>query len=147
MPSLPSVGSDFEVEQPAPIQPQDDTNLPQAPARHDPAPCEDPSWIFQHQRIQDRIETLTPQREVDDHEIETIIFLKRGIIDRMAQLDPNPFWAEQKKKLVAEGILNNNAEYTIETLQKNLKNFTQDTLFFKKMIKMRENFELYGRLN
>lgn len=39
----------------------------------------------------------------------------------MAQLDPNPFWAEQKKKLVADGILNNNAEYTIEALERNLK--------------------------
>lgn len=66
----------------------------------------------------------------------------------MAQLDPNPFWAEQRNELVANGILNNNgSEYTIETLQKNVDKLTTEekTLFFKKLIKTRENFELNGR--
>ena len=47
-------------EQPTPIQPQDAPNEPQAPARHDPSPWEDPLWNMEHQRIKDRIATLTP---------------------------------------------------------------------------------------
>jgi len=53
----------------------------------------------------------------------------------MAQLDPNPFWAEQKNNLVANGILKKGSEYTIETLEKNLGKLTtegQNTLFFTK---------------
>ena len=151
VPSLPSVGSDFEVEQPAPIQPQDAPNEPQAPARHDPAPWEDPFWYIQHQRIKDRIATLTPEREVNDDEIDSIIMLKRGIIDRMAQLDPHPFWAEQKHNLVADGILNKEAEYTMDTLNRNFLLLTtdgegrgSDSFFFKKLLRIRENFELDG---
>lgn len=141
VPSLPSVGSDFEVEQPAPIQPQDDTNVQQAPARHDPAPCEDPLWIFQHQRIKDRIATKTPERDVDDDYVDSIIMLKRGIIDRMAQLDPHPFWAEQKNQLIADGILHNNAEYTMEALERNLSKLNKEdganTPFFRKLLRTR----------
>lgn len=55
---------------------------------------------------------------------------KSDILGRMAQLDPNPFWAEQKKKLVADGILNNNAEYTIEALERNLKKWNGQTPVF-----------------
>jgi len=59
----------------------------------------------------------------------------------MAQSDPNPFWAEQKKKLVADGILNNNAEYTIEALERNLKKWNDgdgaNTRFFRKLLRTR----------
>ena len=86
VPSLPSLGGDVEVEQPAPIQPQNERNEPQSPAHQDPAPCKDPALIFQHDTIKHRISTVTPQRDVNDDEIDTIISLKRGIISRMAQL-------------------------------------------------------------
>lgn len=72
--------------------------------------------------------------------MDALILLKRDIIDRMAQLDPNPFWAEQRNELVANGILNKGSEYTIETLQKNVEKLTtegQNSLFFKKLIKER----------
>lgn len=66
-----------------------------------------------------------------------------SIIDRMAQLDPNPFWAEQKNKLVADGILHNNAEYTIEALERNLSKLNDgdgaNTRFFRKLLKTRLN--------
>jgi hypothetical protein len=56
---------------------------------------------FQHNAIKNSISTLTPQREID-----AIICLKKDIIDRIAQLDPDdPFWNEQKDHLVAHGIL------------------------------------------
>jgi len=152
VPSLPSVGSDFEVEQPAPIQPQNGTNEPQAPARNNPAPCEDPLWSIFHRKIQERISTKTPEREVSDDEIDSIILLKKGIIDRMSQLDPHPFWTQQKDSLVADGILTQKAEYSMDTLNKHFFLLTSDgqgcgsdSFFFNKMKRIRENFELTGR--
>lgn len=90
-------------------------------------------------RRKDRIATLTPEREVNDDQVDSIIMLKKSIIDRMAQLDPHPFWAEQKDYLVAHEILNKEAEYTIGTLEKNLEKLTtegkgrgSDSFFFQK---------------
>ena len=83
---------------------------------------------------------MTPQREVNDDQVDAIICLKEAIVDRMAKLDPHPFWAEQKDYLVAHGILNKEAEYTIGTLEKNLDKLTsegQNSLFLKKLIKER----------
>jgi len=154
VPSLPSVGSDFEVEQPAPIQSQDAPNEPRAPARHDPAPWEDPFWNLQHETIKHRIATLTPEREVYDDEIDSMIMLKGSIIDRMAQLDPHPFWAEQKHNLISDGILNKEAEYTMDTLHRNYLLLIEngegrgsDSSFFKRLLRIRENFELEGRFD
>ena len=109
-------------------------------ATPDPAPQEVPLRDFQHQTIKNRLATLTPQREVNDDQVDAIICLKEAIVDRMAKLDPHPFWAEQKDYLVAHGILNKEAEYTIGTLEKNLDKLTsegQNSLFLKKLIKER----------
>jgi len=105
-------------------------------ATPDPAPQEVPLRLrdFQHQAIKKSLATLTPQREVNDDQVDAIICLKETIVDRMAQLDPHPFWAEQKDYLVANGILKNNrSDYSIETLQKNLLKLTnegQNSFFF-----------------
>ena len=102
-------------------------------ATPDPAPQEVPLRDFQHQTIKNRLATLTPQREVNDDQVDAIICLKEAIVDRMAKLDPHPFWAEQKDYLVAHGILNKEAEYTIGTLEKNLEKLTsegQNSFFF-----------------
>ncbi|KAL2480409.1 Uncharacterized protein Adt_33375 [Abeliophyllum distichum] len=65
---------------------------------------------YQHERIKERMVVLTPTRARDTDTIDGIILFKQEIIDRMAQLDPNPFWAEQRNNLVANGILNNGSE-------------------------------------
>ena len=101
---------------------------------------------YQHDRITERLSVLTPTRARDADTVDAIILLKQEIIHRMAQLDPHPFWAEQKEKLVANGILNNGSEYTIETLQKNVIKLTTEENF-KKLKKTRENFELNGRFD
>lgn len=97
----------------------------QAPQLAPPAnaPQEVPfDWSrYQHDQIRNRLAVFTSNRPRDTDTIDAIILYKSDILGRMAQLDPNPFWAEQKKKLVADGILNNNAEYTIEALERNLK--------------------------
>lgn len=117
-------------------------------ARHPTAPQEVPLRDLQHQAIQNRLASLTPQREMDDDKIDALICLKEEIIDRMAQLDPNPFWAEQRNELISNGILIKGKEYAMGTLEKNvdkLKTEGQDSFFFKKLLKTREHFELYGR--
>lgn len=67
----------------------------------------------------------------------------------MVELDPHPFWAEQKNNIISEGILKGGKyEYTVEGLHKNwekLKSEGQSAFLFKQMIKMRENFETKGR--
>lgn len=106
------------------------------------APQEVPLRDFQHKTIKNRLATLTPQREVDDDQVDAIICLKEAMIDRMAQLDPHPFWAEQKDYLVAHGILNKEAEYTMGTLEKNLDKLRtegQNSFVFQKLKKSREN--------
>lgn len=160
--SFPSVPSSLTTIPPSPY-------VPSVPSLHsieenNPSGREQPSGAvdqpqevkvncreYQHQKKPNRIATLTPQRELNDDQIDALILLKEDVIHRMAQLDPNPFWAEQRNNLVANGILmNRGAEYTIDTQQKNLHKLTtegQNTFFFKKMVKTRENFELYGRFD
>nr|QCQ81931.1 hypothetical protein [Ammopiptanthus mongolicus] len=117
-----------------------------APAELSPpanAPQEVPfDWSrYQHDQIRERLETYTSNRPRDTDTIDAIILIKQDIIDRMAQLDPNPFWAEQKDNLVANGILNNKAEYTIAALERNLSKLNNgdgaNTRFFRKMLKTR----------
>ena len=98
----------------------------------------------QHQTIKNRLSALTPGRDLSDDQIDTIISLKKGILDRMAQLDPDQdgFWIEQKDHLVAHGILNNGAEYTLAGLE-NLFNKLNDSCsncpIFKKIKKNKKN--------
>ena len=72
----------------------------------------------QHQCIKNRLSASG--RDLGDDEIDTIISLKKEIIDRMAQLDPDQdgFWIEQKNHLVAHGILKDGAEYTLPGLER-----------------------------
>jgi hypothetical protein len=64
------------------------------------------SHSFQHNAIKNSLSTLTPQREVDDDQIDAIICLKKRHYRSHHQLDPDdPFWNEQKDHLVAYGIL------------------------------------------
>lgn len=130
-----------ELSPSAPTRSQDN----QAPlvveqARASPAPQEVPLRDFQHETIKNRLATLTPHREVNDDQVDAIICLKEAIIDRMAQLDPHPFWAEQKDYLVAHGILNKDVEYTMGTLEKNLAKLSQNSFFFFQLRKTRERF-------
>lgn len=150
-PQLPFPGEGDFADQPAPIQPLYARNEPQSPAYQDPNPCKDPVWIFQHDTIKHRLSTVTPQRDVNDDEIDAIIRLKRGIIARMAQLDPNPFWTQQKESLVANGILNKDAEFTRKTL---MEYFTKleteegkESCIYQKLLKTRENFARNGKFN
>nr|UDH54968.1 cytochrome c oxidase subunit 2 [Stylosanthes guianensis] len=97
---------------------------------------------YQHDKIAERLSVLTPNRARDADTVDAIIYLKRDILARMAELNPNPFWAEQKNELIANGILNKGAEYTIETLQKKLEKLKQDGIYsdvFKDLSKLPRN--------
>jgi len=105
-------------------------------------------WVsYQNSQIKNRLAAFTSNRLRDSDTIDAIILYKNDIIDRMAQLDPNPFWAEQKNQLIADGILNYKAEYTIEALERNLSklNDRDGARFFRKLLKSRETFESNGR--
>lgn len=67
----------------------------------------------------------------------------------MAQLDPHPFWTQQKDSLVAHGILNKDAEYTSKTLLEHFNKLEteENSFFYHKLLKTRENFELDGQIN
>ena len=112
------------------------------------APCEDPFWKNQHQRISHRIATLSPKREVNDAEVDAIIMLKRDLIDRMAQLDDLDFWTHHKQDLVADGILNKGAEFTMKTLDDYSASLTTDggggSQVFQKLLQIRKTFESKG---
>nr|BAN67490.1 hypothetical protein [Oryza rufipogon] len=96
---------------------------------------------IQHDVIRSRLATSTPTREVSDDEIDALIFIKKDIIDRMAQLDPDRdgFWNEQKDHLVAHGILNKGKEYTLQgliNLCKNLNKCDANSPIFHKIKKI-----------
>nr|YP_003433864.1 hypothetical protein OrrupM_p27 [Oryza rufipogon]BAI67968.1 hypothetical protein [Oryza rufipogon] len=96
---------------------------------------------IQHDVIRNRLATSTPTSEVSDDEIDARIFLKKDIIDRMAQLDPDRdgFWNEQKDHLVAHGILNKGKEYTFQgliNLCKNLNKCDANSPLFNKIKKI-----------
>ena len=113
-----------EVDQPRGAPEASTSSRAHQPAA--PAPYEEPLWQIQHQRIKNRIATLTPERKVSDDEIDSIIMLKGGIVDHMAQLDPHQFWTEQRHNLITDGILNKGAEYTMETLEHHFLLLTTD---------------------
>lgn len=42
---------------------------------------------------------------VSDHEIDLIVNLKNDIINRMGELDPDPFWTSHRRRLIRDYIL------------------------------------------
>lgn len=62
---------------------------------------------------------------------------------------PHPFWTEQRNRLIAESILTpQGREYTIDTLYKKVIELSEGgthSKFYSKLIKIKENFYLYGR--
>lgn len=95
-----------------------------------------------------------PNRLVGEEDLEAIILVKSKIIDRMSQIDPHPFWNEQRADLIANAILNRNgAELDLTTLNNKLHEFNlpeaqfRNKLFFKSLIRTRENFRFYGRFD
>ena len=56
-------------------------------------------------RIRTRFSIYEPDRDVPIEDIHTIVQLKSEIINRMAELKPHRFWAEQRNRLIAESIL------------------------------------------
>lgn len=131
---------------PLPVEPAaPPAPLPQVPAAP-PAPEaplveENAIQKIQHDTIRCRLETSTSQRTVNDDDIDCIISIKKDIINRMAQLDPDGLWTEQKDHLVAHGILNKDKEYTLKglmNLSKKLDESGTNCEVFHKMKKLKE---------
>lgn len=77
-------------------------------------------------------------------QIMTLIALKEGVLTRMAELDPHPFWMEEqsRNRLLREGILTKlKWEYSPETLSRKLAELNktgQRSSFFQELRRVRQ---------
>lgn len=83
-------------------------------------------------------------------DIQAIISMKEEIVTRIAQLDPNPFWAEHGARVISDYIVTpSGQEYSLTTLEKIWREVgaanTKNHYFVKRMIKVRQDFLLTGR--
>ncbi|KAL5739338.1 hypothetical protein ACOSQ2_028518 [Xanthoceras sorbifolium] len=103
-------------------------------------------------RVKERLAFYEPGKEIPLDDVEALVRLKRDVVGRMAQLDPHPFWVEQRDRILSESILTpQGPEYQISTLTKKLEELGGDngsnSHFFRKLKKMREDFLLFGRFD
>ena len=103
-------------------------------------------------RVKERLAFYEPGKEIPLDDVEALVRLKRDVVGRMAQLDPHPFWVEQRDRILSESILTpQGPEYKISTLTKKLEELGGDngsnSHFFRKLKKMREDFLLFGRFD
>lgn len=103
-------------------------------------------------RVKERLAFYEPGKEIPLDDVEALVQLKREVVGRMAQLDPHPFWIEQRDRIISESILTpRGQEYKISTLTKKLEELGGDngsnSHFFRKLKKIRENFILFGRFD
>lgn len=118
-------------------------NSASEPSTPTPPPAVVPLAVEAFDIIKNRLMVYDSAKAIDGDYIDALISVKTDIIQRMAQLDPHPFWQEQKDYLVAnEILLKENKEYTLETLFQNLQKLItegQNCRFFHKVKKIREN--------
>lgn len=83
----------------------------------------------------------------DAEDIQVHVQLKSEVVDHMSELDPNAFWMSNRNEIISESILTNKgAEYRVETLSQKLQDLRENGVnshFFKQLVKMRKNFQLY----
>lgn len=97
---------------------------------------EDPTYIYSVEYIKEHIE------------------VKGKIVDRMAELDPHPFWTENRNAIISESILikngiNTGSEYKLKTLKLMLKKLTNNPTGseFERLSKIRDQFQLFKDWN
>lgn len=56
-------------------------------------------------RVKERLAFYEPGKEIPLDDVEALVRLKRDVVGRMAQLDPHPFWVEQRDRILSESIL------------------------------------------
>ena len=117
---------------------------------------EDPEGLSPAEReLRDHLNTnnsggMGGRTNISLDDIQAMVSMKEEIVTRIAQLDPNPFWAEQRARLISEYIVTpSREEYSFNTLERIWKEVgaatTQDHYFVKRMIKLREDYQLLGR--
>ena len=86
---------------------------------------------------------------VSDEEINRIVDLKRQIIDRMAQLDVNPFWTQQGNTLIQDYLRPpRGGEFKTSVLEAKLQDlFGQNapsSKIYKELLRARDFFHIDG---
>ena len=83
-------------------------------------------------------------------DVQAMAGMKEDIVTRISQLDPNPFWTEQRARIISSYIVTSKGEeYSLATLEKIWRELgdanSQDHYFVKRMLKLRKDYELLGR--
>ena len=82
-------------------------------------------------------------------DIQVHVQLKSDVVDHMAQLDPDPFWVNNRNQIISESILTpKGSEYKMETLSQKLEELRENGVtsnFFHQLKKVRDDFRLLGR--
>ena len=83
-------------------------------------------------------------------DIQAMVGLKEDIVTRISQLDPHPFWTEQRARIISSYVVTpRGEEYSLRTLEKIATELgdpnTLNHYFLKRMRKLRKDFELLGR--
>jgi len=98
-------------------------------------------------KVKDRLTLYaSPEEEISNDDVEALVLLKGDVLERMAQLDPHPFWVENRELLISEYILTpRGPEYKLETLLQNLEELRghngSNSHFFRTLKKVREDWE------
>jgi hypothetical protein len=111
---------------------------------------EDPEGLSTAERALRTRLTLDGRHNISLDDVQAMVSMKEDILSRIALLDPNPFWANQRDEIISRYIVTPSGhEYSLPTLERIWRELavTNDPNhpFLKKMIKLRKNFELLGR--
>lgn len=83
-----------------------------------PSEVEDDGLSPSERSIQRRLNIYDIGQFFSVEHIQTLIQLKTAVIERMSQLDQNPFWTEQRDRLISDSIVQPaGPEYKIKTLE------------------------------
>ena len=85
---------------------------------------------------------------VENAEIHTIFDLKDRIVQRMEQLNPDPFWANRRLNLIRDYLQPpRGGEFTIPTLEKKLEQLfsanPEGSVIYKQLLRAKENLTIF----
>jgi len=111
---------------------------------------EDPEGLSPAERqLRDRL-NRDGRDNISLDDIQAMASMKEEIVTRISQLDQNPFWTEQRARVISSYIVTpKGEEYSLATIEKIWRELgaanAQDHYFVKRMLKLRKDYELIGR--
>jgi len=94
--------------------------------------------------------TIEGREDISLDDVQAMARLKDDIVTRISELDPSPFWTEQRARVLSSYVVTPKGEqYSLTTLHKIALELggasPQNHYFLKRMVKLRKEFELFGR--